>query len=335
MRLRTSVRRCACRREPAPRLGAGFSSRDRNVESRSRVRHRRPLAWPSGGDLLTPRSAAASALRPHIRTWRAQVDLFELLRSRSRPARLPCARGTSDGTARSRKRHYETMAQRSLRTWLKVRLREFPLQRLPVCRARKFTAMFRSQLGKGKHMIRLGIRVAVLLLSGCAAAEHASQRPTEAVPFRMPDEKARLFWDLRGEAPDQSILSVARDAGLYTGVPDTVIDLQCRADGHLRVASLEVRIATDVGDRVKPRLSLAGSGIVLRGAGEWRSTGYELILEDLRLSPTATQLRSLLSGELCLVETWPDGSESRSCYPAPTPALAAKFLNTCGASPTG
>ena len=184
-------------------------------------------------------------------------------------------------------------------------------------------------------MIRSATGVVLFTLLGCAAPEHTYRLPPEAVSFRIPDESTRLFWDLRSEASNLPILSVARVSGLYPGVPDTVFDLQCRPDGSLSVASLNVRVAMDVGDRVKPQLSLSGSGVVLRGADQWRSTGYELILEDLRLTPTAAQLRSLLSGELCLAKTWPDRSESRSCYPAPPSAMAMTFLRTCGMALAG
>lgn len=185
-------------------------------------------------------------------------------------------------------------------------------------------------------MIRFAIRMAVLLLIGCAAPERTYRIPTDAVPFRVPDESTRLFWDLRGEAPDPKILSVARDSGLYPGIPDTVIDLQCRPNGDLSIGSSSVSAPSIfLAAQQGPRLSVSGSGVVLRGPDQWRSAGHISYLEDLRLSPKAVQLRSLLSGELCLVETWPDGSEGRWCYPAPPPVIAAKFLSTCGAGLSG
>lgn len=181
-------------------------------------------------------------------------------------------------------------------------------------------------------MARACLLIAVVLLASCAGKKPSiyAPHPGSGV-FQVPGEDAPLYWDLRDGGKAKPILSVARNAGLYPGVPDTKIDLQCGKHGELSVGSLDVRIAADVGDRVKPIVSLAGGGIRLTGPDHWRSSGYELILNQLLLRPSSAELNSILAGQVCLMASYPDGSEGSSCFPAPPPAMAEAFLISCAA----
>lgn len=184
-------------------------------------------------------------------------------------------------------------------------------------------------------MIRFMLGVIAVVLSGCSAPEVARQLPPDAIPFRIPDEGARLFWDLKDEPPGPPTLSVARDAGLYPGLPDTLVDLRCGSRGGLNIGSERLGVPTTfLAAQKGPRLSILVSGAVLSGPDQWRDAGHFSYLEEIRLSPTAAQFRSLLSDGFCLVDAWDDG-EGRSCCPAPPPAMAAKFLNACGAGSEG